>query len=153
MKQVTSLGGFSRMSSAGTRRPPPLWASSSLQAPLIVWEAANKIKKNNVTSSFIRIHALQLYWRAFPLVIFAFWGMLWLIRAPWTSADKHSGDIRPDIASPRPSGVMSLSSLLDSSSHSSSDGSGWKSDHDWVLRTEQGDPNFHVLQCCAGGQR
>lgn len=129
VNQVTSLGGFSRTSSVGTPRPPQLSVSPSFSAPSIVWEVAIKFNKY-ATWSAIRLQTLGTHKRDFPLVVFAFWGMLWLISAAWTSADKHSGDIRPDIASPRPSGVMSLSSLLDSSSHSSSDGSGWTSDHE-----------------------
>lgn len=64
--------------------------------------------------------------------------MSWLIKAPWISADKHSGDIRLDTPSQSPSGPMSLSSLLDSSSHSSSDGS------KHIKLTDYGEPLTHT---------
>lgn len=64
--------------------------------------------------------------------------MSWLIKAPWISADKHSGDMRLDTPSQSPSGPMSLSSLLDSSSHSSSDGS------KGIKLTDYGEPLPHT---------
>lgn len=51
------------------------------------------------------------------------WGMLWLSRVVWSSADRQRGENKLELVSDIPSAHISLSSLLDISSHSSSEGS------------------------------
>ncbi len=51
------------------------------------------------------------------------WGMLWLSRIVWSSADRQRGENKLELVSDIPSAHISLSSLLDISSHSSSEGS------------------------------
>ncbi len=52
-----------------------------------------------------------------------FRGMLWLSRIVWSSAERQRGENKLELMSDIPSAHISLSSLLDISSHSSSEGS------------------------------